>query len=352
MIQNKLLNRKKINPSEAIFTGMQMEEQMRVQLFSYNEKQYTEDENYSIESFKGFQDQGRFYWLNIHGIHEVKKIKDFCSKLNIHDLAIQDLLDVNQRPKFQEYSTYWFFTLKSVIPSQDETLALEQLSFILGSNYLISFQERKADYFEHIRERLRKNMGIVRERGADYLLYLLLEAILDNYFRTIADIGNKLEEIDIVEFESDPSPALVKSIERYKRQVHQIKTTIIPIKDFVLRIEREKFSFIHEKQVKYFYELRDLCLSLIDECAQIEVMLESNTNLFFSLQGHRMNQVMKTLTVVATIFIPLTFVAGIYGMNFTNMPELQWKYGYFGIWVVMVAIFILMMMYFRRKKWF
>ncbi len=351
MIYN-LLNRKKVNPTTPIFTGIQQIEEISAQLFVYNESECHENSEFNISEFQEFQLNESCNWLNVHGIHDSKKIKTLCTKLNIHDLAIQDILDVNQRPKFQEFDNYWFFTLKSIIPSGDSSIEQEQLSFILGKNYLVSFQERKADYFDHIRERLRKNIGIVRQRSSDYLLFLLLESILDNYFKTLYEIENKVNKLVLIEIDKDPSPETVNLIEIFKRQIHQVKKTVLPIKEFVIRIEREQFSFVNKKHIKYFYELKDLCLSLIDECEQIEVKLESNTNLFFSVQGHRMNQVMKTLTVVATIFIPLTFIAGIYGMNFTSMPELSWKWGYASIWGLMILIFIGMLMYFKRKKWY
>lgn len=351
MIAN-LLNRKKVNPSTPTFTGIKQVEELSSQLFIYNKTKCTENSDFIISDFTKFSPDETFNWLNVHGIHDVEKIKTLCSKLNIHNLAIQDLLDVNQRPKFQEFDDYWFFTLKSIIPSGDSTLEEEQLSFVLGKNYLVSFQERKADYFDHIRERLRNDIGIVRERGSDYLLYLLLESILDNYFKTLDELEDNVSESCSIDISEDPSPELINSIELFKRQVHQIKKTILPIKDVVTKIEREKFKLINKRHMKYFYELKDLCLSLIDESEQIEVKLESSTNLFFSVQGHRMNQVMKTLTVVATIFIPLTFIAGVYGMNFSNMPELNWKWGYFSIWVIMIAIFVGMLIYFKRKKWY
>lgn len=351
-MMNKLLNRKKVNPTIPTFTGVKQVEEISAQLFIYNKSECNENSNYVITDFSEFQQNENSNWLNIHGIHDLEKIKTFCTKINIHDLAIQDILDVNQRPKFQEFDDYWFFTLKSIIPSSNSEIEQEQLSFILGKNYLVSFQERNADYFNHIRERLRKDIGIVRERGSDYLLYLLLESILDNYFKTINDIENKISESVAIDISKDPSPEIINSAELFKRQVHQIKKTVIPIKDFVAKIEREKFNFVNERHIKYFYELKDLCLSLIDDCEQIEVRLESITNLFFSVQGHRMNQVMKTLTVVATIFIPLTFIAGIYGMNFSNMPELNWKWGYFGVWVFIIIVFVGMLNYFKRKKWY
>lgn len=348
----KILNRKKINPSSPIFTGIKLVEEVSSQLFTYKQDAHTEDPNYNLNNFKGFRKNDQRYWLNIYGLHETEKINNIGKALKIHDLSIQDILDINQRPKFQEYDDYWFFTLKSISPSDNSTIEIEQLSFILGSNYLVSFQERKADYFDHIRKRIRNNVGIICERSSDYLLFLMLESILDNYFKTVNKIENQVEEMGISDINADPSPMALKTIELNKRQIHLIKKTLIPIKEFVTKIEREKFGFIQEKHIKYFYELKDLCLSLIDDCEQIEIRLESHTNLFFSVQGHRMNQVMKTLTVVATIFIPLTFVAGIYGMNFTNMPELNWKWGYLSVWVGMFIIFIGMLFYFRKKKWF
>ncbi|MGB5988393.1 MAG: magnesium/cobalt transporter CorA [Marinifilaceae bacterium] len=348
----KILNRKKLNPSMPVFTGVKYAEKLSIQLFKYNQNDCFEDSDYSKKEFKNFEQNNYQYWLNIHGLHDIERIRKICDKIGVHDLAIQDILDINQRPKFQEYEKNWFFTLKSIILSDNSHLEQEQLSFILGSNFLVSFQEKEADYFDHIRERLRRKVGIVRERGSDYLLYLLLESILDNYFKTILDIESKIESFGLVDIDTDPSPLTLKTIELYKRQIHQIKRTIIPIKEFVTKIEREQFGFIQEKHIKYFYELRDLCLSLIDDCENIEGRLESSINLFFSVQGHRMNQVMKTLTIVATIFIPLTFIAGIYGMNFSNMPELKWKWGYYGIWFIIILVFIGMLIYFKRKKWF
>lgn len=348
----KLLNRKRIDPKAHDFTGVRHLEETSAQLFSYNKDSCSEDPNFALDGFKGFQDAKNEYWLNIHGIHDTTKIQYVCTKLNIHDLAIQDILDVNQRAKFQSFDDYYFFTLKSIIPSEGDIIEQEQLSFIMGKNYLVSFQERKADYFDHIRERLRKNIGTVRERSIDYLLYLLLESILDNYFKTLDDIEDNIEKMEILEIDKDPSPLLVKWVEQYKRQIHHIKKKIIPIKEFVTRIEHEDFNFIHEKHIKYFYELKDLCLSLLDDSERLAVRLESNINLFFSIQGHRMNQVMKTLTVITAVFIPLTFIAGIYGMNFSNMPELQWYYGYFAVIGLMATVSIVLIIYFKKKKWY
>lgn len=352
MMKNRLLNRKKINPREPVYTGEKQVDRVEAQLYRYHSSENREDSQYDLSRFSPFMKDGFRNWLNIHGLHETETIKDVCLQLGVHDLTIQDILDVNQRPKVQEFDNYWFFTLKSITPTEDDSIETEQLSFLLGEDFLVSFQERRADYFNHIRERLNKDIGIVRERGTDYLLYLLLESILDNYFKTLNQMEKRIGDLQIINPGNTLSPRIIDSIEQYKSQVHQIKKTIIPIKEFISRFEREKLRFTEERTVKYFYELKDLCFTVIDDCEYIEVKLESSSNLFFSVQGFRMNQVMKMLTMVATIFIPLTFIAGIYGMNFVHMPELQWKWGYYGVWGLMVLIFAGMVIYFKRKKWF
>ncbi|MBC8321549.1 MAG: magnesium/cobalt transporter CorA [Bacteroidetes bacterium] len=348
----KVLNRKTKTPLIPVFTGIKFSEEISIQLFSYNKDKFVEKKKISEKEFKGFSDLTYQHWLNIHGIHDVEIINNICKKVGIHSLAIQDILDVNQRPKFQEFENYWFFSIKSILPSDNMKIESEQLSFIMGKNYLVSFQERKADYFDHIRYRIREKAGVLREKGTDYLLFLLLESILDNYFNTISDIEKQVEDLEVIDINSDPSPTTLKTIELCKRQLQLIKKTIAPIKEFLTKVEREEFNLINEKHIKYFFELKDLCLTILDNCDKIEMRLESSINLFFSVQGHRMNQIMKTLTVVASIFIPLTFIAGIYGMNFNNMPELTWKWGYFGIWIIIISVFGGMLMYFKRKKWF
>ena len=348
----KILNRKKLNPLIPVFTGVKRMDQTKIQLFKYNSDECDEYPEYSVVDFQGWPADNYIYWLNIHGIHEDELIKKICDSLGVQPLSIQDILDINQRPKFQDFDNYWFFSLKSILPSDNSDIESEQLSFILGRNYLVSFQEREADYFDHVRYRIRNKVGKARDRGPDFLLYLLLEAILDNYFRTVGDIEAKIEDLKISNIDIDPSPEVLKTIENYKRQIHHIKKTIVPIRDFIIKTDLEQADFVEAIHTQYFMELKDMCLTLVDDCEQMEVRLESNINMFFSVQGHRMNQVMKTLTVVATIFIPLTFIAGIYGMNFTNMPELGWKWGYFVVWGIMLGVFVGMLIYFRKKKWF
>lgn len=346
-----LLNRKISDPSNFVYTGSGPFEETDIQLFKYNKEECIEKKSVSPGEIEEFKKNNFNYWLNIYGLNEPEAIAAICNKQNIHSLVIQDILDVNQRPKFQEFENLSFLTLKSVVPSDTEMLT-EQISFTFGDKFLISFQERKADFFEHLRYRLRENKGIIRERGADFLLYAMLESILDNYFKTLNQLDDEIEKMDFTDPQKEPSPNSLEKIENHKKFVHFIKKSILPVKDFTLLIERGECQNIEKRNLKYFLEIKDLCLTLLDSCDMILTALESSTNLFFSVQGSRMNQVMKTLTIVATIFIPLTFIAGVYGMNFPNMPEIGWKYGYLFVWSIIVIVFIGMVLYFRNKKWF
>lgn len=346
-----LLNRKKPDPNKFVFTGIQFDEKIDIQLFEYSKEFINEKHNISLDEIDDFSISNYSNWLNIYGLNDTELIATLCKKQNIDNLVIQDILDVNQRPKFQDFDNYCFLTIKTIAPNTKE-LTIEQISFVFNNKYLISFQEKKADYFDHLRYRLRENKGIIRERGHDFLLYTLLEAILDNYFKTLDKISKEVERLNWENINKDASPNVLEEIEKHKVSVHFIKNAIHPIKEFIIINERDTNQFIENRNLKYFYEIKDLCLTIIDNCDTISASLESSTNLFFSVQGHKMNQVMKTLTIVATIFIPITFIAGIYGMNFKYMPELEWKFGYALIWGVIMVIFISMVAYFRKKKWF
>lgn len=344
------LSRKKEDPNNFIFTGDTKTERIDIQLYEYKKELCIENNNILYNNIKSFELNESNYWLNVYGLNETEIIASICKKQGIHDLIIQDILDVNQRPKFQEDDGYSFLTLKSIISSENN-LITEQISFVFGSNFLISFQERKADIFEHLILRLRENIGLLRERSVDYLLFSMLESILDNYFKTLNKIEQEIEKFSFTDLNKELSPNVMEVIENHKKFVQFIKKSILPIKEFSQFVEREECQCIDKKHIKYFLEIKDLCFTLIDNCDMILATLESSTNLYFFMQGHRMNQVMKTLTMVATIFIPLTFIAGIYGMNFRYMPELEWSYGYLVIWIVIILISLGMIFYFRKKKW-
>lgn len=246
----------------------------------------------------------------------------------------------------------YFFSAKSILLQNSDKLEIEQICFILGQNYVMSFQEKPGDHFEHIRNRIRENKGVARERRADFLLYLLLESIIDNSTETIESIENRIAT-SFKQFETtDSGPSVIHVIENYKNELFQIKKGIAALREAISLLENGIADFIQEKHKKYYFDIKDHCIQLLENIDALHQKLESGINLYFSYQGHRMNQVMKTLTVVAAIFIPLTFIAGIYGMNFEYIPELSWKWGYFGVWGLIIMLFIGMVIYFKRNKWF
>lgn len=323
-----------------------------IQTFYYNIENATENKEFSIANIKEFPKKDSKSWLNLHGIHEEDIVLAVARQLKIHHLSIQDIFDIQQRPKFHLFDTYFFVNIKSKFIEEDEDLNAEQISFVLGKDFLVSFQQKKRDHFQHIRERIHLNKGIVRERGCDYLLFLMLEAILNEYDLMIDHLLQEVEDFQLMDVNQDPSPNLLKEIEYQKKKVQIIRKAIFPIKEFCTHVESHENPFIEETNLKYFKDLKEFCRNLLDDTDEAKVTLEANINLFFSIQSHRMNQVMKILTIVSTIFIPLTFLAGVYGMNFTHMPELDWPYSYGLIWVVFLVMFVGMMIYFKRKKWF
>jgi magnesium transporter len=351
MKKRKRLKTKTNDPFALEFIGNQYLDKTSMQLFQFNKENYTEKKEFKESDFVGFPDQKSVYWLNLHGIHDVELIKTICYKLDIHRLVVQDILDTNQRPKLQEFEGYLFFSVKSMLPNDDDELKIEQISFILGNNYVLSFQERPADFFEHIRQRIREYKGLARERSADFLLYLLLEAILDNYFTTLEDLEPKIYEMATIT-ESDPEPIIMQEIENFKKLILQIKRSLSPLFEAISSIEKGISGKIQPQHLKYFNDLKDQCTQALENCEALIQRLDSGTNLFFSVQGHRMNQVMKTLTIVTSIFIPLSFIAGVYGMNFNNMPELHSQNGYFVVLGIMATLIVSMLIFFKKQKWF
>lgn len=348
--KKQVLNRKRANPTEFTYTGERSEdEEVYYEFFQYSEEEYLFKKGEKVESLQLKENNKNTQWVDITGLNRVREIVSFCKNNGVHRLSIQDILDVNQRPKFQKFENYSFLSLQS-FQKKDEKWKISPVSLIFTGDNLISFQDRNNPSFNHVKQRLKKENDVIRKKGAIFLLYVMIESLLDDYFKVLNEIELKVDNIQF-SLNKEPSSEELISLEEDKRKVYFIKKSILPLKDFTVKFERDELH-IREDLQKYFYEIKDLCLTIIDECDLISTTIESNINLFFSVQGQRMNQIMKTLTVVATIFIPLTFVAGVYGMNFINMPELTWQHGYIGVWLVFVVIFLAMLLFFRKKGYF
>ncbi len=336
--------------SQLTFIGEKKVEDVQVQLFQYNADAYTETHKTDDYTKIEVNNKHQNYWLNIHGIHDVSLIEKIGNSLQLDRLTVRQLIDTTLRPKVDDYEDYLFFSVKSVLKDEDEKLYIEQLSFVLGKNYVVSFQEEPGDHFHYLRNKLRENLGLIRKRESDFLLFQLLDAILDNYFETLDSINQEvglLEQATV----SEPKPATLLLIEKNKKDVDKIKKALTPFKEALTNIIQDRTHFIEKKNRKYFHDLKNSCLNAIEEAQSTFTALDGLTNIYFSNQSQRMNETMKVLTTVATIFIPLTFIAGVYGMNFENMPELKWQYGYYIIWGAMLAVTAGMIVYFKVKKW-
>ncbi len=338
--------------SEVAFIGKRRLDKVENQLYTYDKHSADYQEEISEFDFIDQAKKGKNYWLNFHGIHEVSTVSNIGKLLGLDRLTVRQILDTTQRPKVLLSDQLLFISVKSILKEDYGELDVEQISFILGPHFVISFQEEKGDHFETIRSRMLEGIGFIRSFNCDYLLFQLLDAILDNYFETIEKINQEIASLEkILLSEVNPHKTMLLTIETEKRSAQLIKKSLTPFKEALLNVTNKDTPLIQKESLKYFMDLTNSVVSAIEEAESTVRTLEGLTNIYFSALSQKMNEIMKVLTTVATIFIPMTFIAGIYGMNFNYMPELQYKYGYFAVWGVMLVVFALMMVYFKRKRW-
>lgn len=347
---------RKVVPTHLEYTGIHKHVKTEMQLFIYKKEELEEFDHFKIQNISNCMDFSKVNWLNIHGLNDGEIIKTIGSHFKLDDYILGDILNTTKRTKIEEYQDILFFSIKSLLPVEDtNTIAVEQLSFILKEGVLLSFQEKRSDFFSHIRERIRMNAGIVREKKADYLLYLLLDAIMENFYTTIENEEDSVEEL-INLSKTSTNPIILEKVEKHRDNYNFLKRSIIPLRDSLYAIkstkEDEIFNVIEEKNFTFFDRLHQKSLELLEQIEYDLTTLDSVSNFYFSTQNHKMNEIMKTLTVVSVFFMPLTFIVGVYGMNFDNMPELHWQYGYFLILGVMILLLGLMVYYFKKKNWY
>ncbi len=335
---------------EITFIGKQKIEEVKTQLYRYNNNEIEIKSDFEDFDFFNKASKKHIHWLNIHGLHNVDLIEKLGKAISLDRITIRQALDTTLRPKVEEYDNYIFFSVKSILKNAEGELIIEQLSFVLGGNYVISLQEEPADHFDHIRNKIVENLGLVRRRGTDFLLHQLLDAVLDNYFQTIEVLNKETSVLEKVIL-TNPSQESLILLEQMKGSTEMIKKSLSPFKDSLKAILNRPKTFIKEENSRYFQDLMNNCSSAIEEIESTAKSLDSLTNIYFSSLSQKMNETMKVLTTVATIFIPLTFIAGIYGMNFKNMPELEYPNGYFIALGGMAIVFVGMLIYFKKKKW-
>lgn len=338
-------------PGTVVYTGDKKAEKIKITLIDYDEKQFQEREIINIEECFPFKDEPSVTWINIGGIHETGIIEKIGKHFQVHPLLMEDVVSTGQRPKLEDFESYLFIVLKMLYFNQDgKTIEAEQLSLILGDNFLISFQEREGDIFNPVRELLRKAKGRIRKSGADYLAYTLIDAVVDNYFIILEKLGENLEDIED-ELVTEPAAETLMDIHNMKREMIFLRKSVWPLREVISSLERGQSAVIKEPTLIYLKDVYDHTIQVMDTIETFRDMVSGMLDIYLSSISNKMNEIMKVLTIIATIFIPLTFIAGLYGMNFEYMPELSWKWGYFAIWVVMIVIGASMMLYFRRKRW-
>ena len=339
-------------PGTVVHIGDKRIEKAKIDIIDYDEAQFQEKAAKKAEECFPFKDTETVTWINISGIHDVEIIKKIGKEFKLHPLVLEDIVNTGQRPKYEDFDDHIFVVLKMLYyDDKSDEIKTEQMSLVFGSNFVISFQELEGDVFHPIRERIRNSKGRIRKAGADYLAYALLDAVVDGYFIILEKIGERIEGIE-EELVKNPTPETLKIIHDLKREMIFLRRSVWPLREVISVLERGESSIIHEKTQIYLRDVYDHTIQVIDTIETFRDMVSGMLDIYLSSVSNRMNQVMKILTMIATIFIPLSFIAGIYGMNFKYMPELEWKPGYFIALGLMFVIGLSMFIHFKRKKWF
>jgi magnesium transporter len=336
-------------PGSLIHIGERRTEQVKVTLCRFDETSFQEQELQTLDGIIP-ADGGPITWLHIDGLHETRLLEQVGATFGLHPLILEDILNTEQRPKSDDRGDYFYIVLKRFHEEADGSLAAEQVSIVFGRNWLISLQEKEGGLFDSIRERLRNEKGRLRKAGTDLLAHALLDALVDSYFAVLDRFGERIEALEAALI-SHPSPASLRSILTLKREMILLRKSAWPLREMLGSLSRSDSPLIREQSVIYFRDIYDHAVQVIDTIETYRDMLSGMLDIYLSSISNRMNGVIKVLTIIATLFMPLTFLAGIYGMNFEYMPELKWRWGYFALWGVMVVIVLVMLIGFRRKKW-
>jgi magnesium transporter len=338
-------------PGALVFVGEQKVTEATIRVIDYDQKQLSEKELHDISEGLTYKDSSTVTWININGLHDLDLISEIGKGFGLHALVLEDIVNTGQRPRMEEYDNYLFFALKMMRydPAAGK-IRSEQLTMVLGKTFLLTFQEQPGDVFEPVRERIRKQKGRIRKVGIDYLAYALLDTVVDNYLFIIERLGEEIEDIEN-EILDNPTHDILFKINAYKREMNYLRKTIRPVREFILQLSRVDSDLIQSPTLPFFKDLLDLSNQAVDAIDSYREMLSDHLNIYDSRISNRLNEIMKVLTIFSAIFIPLTFIAGIYGTNFENVPELHFRYSYFIMWGVMVTVALFMLRFFRSKKW-
>ncbi|MFX1562067.1 MAG: magnesium/cobalt transporter CorA [Promethearchaeota archaeon] len=339
-------------PGTPVYVGKRSPEKTQIAFIEYDKENVQKGNVEDVEECLQYIESPTNTWIKVVGLNQTEILEKLGTCFGLHPLSIEDILSVTQRPKIEDFGEHVLIIIKTVKYNEEQKeLEMDQLSFVLGPNFVISIQERHGDIFNQILDRIEKGRGNIRRMGTDYLFYALLDAAIDNYFISIEKIGDEIENLED-ELISDPTQETLHRIYGLKQDLILLRRLVWPLREVISQLERGRVSLIGDSLAIFFRDVYDHTVQVMETVETYRDMLSGMLDIYLSSVSNRMNEVMKILTIIATIFIPLTFIAGVYGMNFRFMPELEWDYGYPLVWGIMLVIGIVMVIFFWRKKWF
>ncbi|MBM4126114.1 MAG: magnesium/cobalt transporter CorA [Nitrospira sp.] len=338
-----------LSPGTLVHIGENRTETVEIALFNYAGAQCDERTVTNPGELQPPSDE-TVTWINVGGVHKIDVLEAFGKQFGLHPLLLEDIANTDQRPKLDDYETYVFLVIKMLTVTDRGGILVEQVSFVLGRNYVLSFQENGTDVFRPVRDRLRAGKGRLRHHGSDYLLYALVDAVVDQYFAVLESLGEKIESLQ-ERVMADPKPDTLKDIHALKRQLLFVRRAVWPLREVTNSLSRSECPYLHEPTKVFFRDVYDHVIQIVDTIETFREMLSASLDIYLSSVSYRLNAVMRVLTVITTIFMPLSFIASIYGMNFEHMPELKWQWGYPVVLGVMGLVAAGMLLGFRRRKW-
>lgn len=338
-------------PGSLVYAGNEKSPKPSVTMLDYDEHRVVEKELVQVDDCVPFKDAQTVTWINVDSVTEPGLLENFGRVMGFHALMLEDILNTDQRPKFEDYGSYIYIVVKMLdYDVKKNEIETEQLSLILGPNYVISFQERAGDFFDPLRERIRKSLGRIRKMGTDYLAYAILDIIVDHYFVVLEKLGEKIEQLEDVVV-ANPGQDTVRAVHAVKREMIFVRKSVWPLREVVTSLQRSESALIRESNAAYYRDLHDHIMQVTDGVDTFRDLLNGMLDSYYSTITTRTNSVMKVLTLFSAIFMPLTFITGIFGMNFRNFPELDWHYGFQGSLIMMAIVIALMFAIFKWKKW-
>lgn len=338
-------------PGSLVHVGERKMETPVISLLEYDPERFEARTDLSVAEVQVCKETWPVSWINLSGIHDTELLAELGQAFGVHPLALEDILNTHHRPKIEVFDDLVLVIVKMLhFDKQTASIMSEQVSLVVGPHFVLSFQEREGDVFDGLRERLERSSGRIRQRGPDYLAYALIDSVVDSYFQLLENLGDCLTDVE-EDLLRRPDQKVLNLVHHFKQELTLLRKAVWPLREVVGELHKGELSLISDDTRVFLRDLYDHTIQAMDTVELFRETVSGLQDLYLSVASNRMNEIMKVLTVMASIFIPLTFIAGIYGMNFEYMPELHWRWGYFAVWGVMLACGIGMLIFFRTRKW-